>query len=86
MAKQSKHQDRIIKRFYDNRGAISLQRVQELLTEIYLSEGKRREQQWKLMVSHLETLGAPKARLDRIVESKDVGQLAKLVEELVKKG
>ena len=39
----SKHQQKIIKNYYDNRDAISLQRAQELVTELYLSEGKKRQ-------------------------------------------
>ena len=43
----SKYQQRVIKNYYQNRGAISLQRLSELVTELYLSEGKKREQQWE---------------------------------------
>ena len=43
----SKYQQKVIKNFYDNREAISLQRLSELVTELYLAEGKGREKQWK---------------------------------------
>ena len=43
MAEYSKFQQRAIKNFYDNREAIALQRAQELVTELYLTEGKKRE-------------------------------------------
>ena len=39
----TKHQQKIIKNYYDNRDAISLQRLSELVTELYLAEGKARE-------------------------------------------
>ena len=45
----SKHQQKIIKNYYDNRDAISLQRLSELVTELYLAEGKARERQWKYL-------------------------------------
>ena len=43
----SKHQQKIIKNYYNNRDAIALQRVQELVTELYLAEGKKQEKNRK---------------------------------------
>ena len=40
MAERSKHQQKIIKNYYQNREAISLQRLSELVSELYLAEGK----------------------------------------------
>ena len=57
MTKYSRHQQNIIKNYYDNREAISIQRLQELVTELYLSEGKKRDRNWQLIASHLEKLG-----------------------------
>ena len=57
--KYSKHQQKIIKNYYENREAISLQRLSELVTELYLAEGKGREKQWKYIVGALEKLGLP---------------------------
>ena len=45
--KYSKHQQKLIKNYSENREAISLQRLSELVTELYLAEGKARERQWK---------------------------------------
>ena len=36
----SKYQQKIIKNFYDNREAISLQRLSELVTELYLARAR----------------------------------------------
>ena len=43
MAKQdfTPHQQKIIKRYYDNQGAIHHQRLAELVSELYLAEGKK---------------------------------------------
>ena len=38
MAERSKYQQKVIKNYYDNREAISLQRLSELVTELYLAE------------------------------------------------
>ena len=57
MSKFSKHQQNIIRNYYENRENISLQRAQELVTELYLSQGKARERHWKNLIGHLEKLG-----------------------------
>ena len=38
----SKFQQKAIKNFYDNRESISIQRLGELVTDLYLAEGKSR--------------------------------------------
>ena len=81
----SKHQQKIIKNYYDNRGAISLQRLGELVTDLYLAEGKTRETKWKQVVGALEKLGIPQKRIDRLREQDNPAQLAMLVEELLAK-
>ena len=43
MADYSKHQQKIIKRYYRNFDAIKYQRLAELATELYLAEAKKRE-------------------------------------------
>jgi hypothetical protein len=81
----SKYQQKIIKNFYENREAISLQRLSELVTELYLAEGKAREKQWKYIVSALEKLGLPEARIEHLRKRDDPKLLANLVEELMAK-
>jgi hypothetical protein len=83
--KFSKHQQKIIKNYYDNREAISLQRLSELVTELYLAEGKAREKQWKYIVGTLEKLEMPKDRIEHLRKKDDPRLLANLVEELMAK-
>jgi hypothetical protein len=82
----SKHQQKIIKNYYDNRESISLQRLSELVTELYLAEGKGRERQWKFIISSLEKLAIPKDRIEHLRKQDNPALLAKLVEELMAKG
>jgi hypothetical protein len=84
MAKRS-HQQRIIKNYYDNREAISLQRLSELVTELYLAEGKAREQRWNQIIAALKNLKIKQSRIDHFIEQDDPALLAKLVEELMAK-
>jgi hypothetical protein len=81
----SKYQQKIIKNFYDNREAISLQRLSELVTELYLAEGKARERQWKFIDVALKKLGLPADRIEHLRKKDDPKLLAKLVEELMAK-
>jgi restriction endonuclease Mrr len=85
MAEHSKHQQKIIKNYYDNMDAISLQKLGESVTELYLSEGKKRQQQWKRIVAALEKLKVPKSRIDHLVQQDDPALVAKLLEELLAK-
>ena len=83
--KFSKYQQRVIKNYYENRDAISLQRLSELVTELYLAEGKARERQWKFIIGALEKLRLPAERIEHLREKDDPKLLAKLVEELLTK-
>lgn len=83
--KFTKHQQRIIRNYYENREAISLQRLGELVTELYLAEGKARERQWKYVVGTLQKLGVPEARIEHLRKQDNPALLAKLVEELMAK-
>lgn len=62
----SKYQQNVIKRFYDNRDAIAFQRAQELVTELYLTEGKKRVKVWDTLVKNLEKLGVPADQISHL--------------------
>lgn len=81
----SKHQQKIIKNYYDNRDAISLQRLSELVTDLYLAEGKSRETKWKQVVGVLEKLGISAKRIAQLRKKDDPAMLVKVVEELMAK-
>jgi hypothetical protein len=85
MAEYSKYQQRIIKNYYDNQGAILLQKLGEHVTELYLAEGKARAKRWQSIVAVLEKLKVPASRIEHIRESDDPSLLAKLLEELLAK-
>ena len=85
VAERSKHQQKIIKNYYENREAISLQRLSELVTELYLAEGKARQKQWKNIAGALEKLKVPASRIEHLIKSDNAALVAKLVEELLAK-
>lgn len=81
----SKHQQNIIRNYYDNRESIAIQKLQENITELYLAEGKKRATVWKRVIGHLEKLKVPKAQIDHFVEKDDVTLIAKYLETLLAK-
>ncbi len=81
----SKFQQKAIKNFYDNRESISLQRLGELVTDLYLAEGKSRATKWKQIATALERSGVPKSEIDHLVKKDDPALLAKMVTELTGK-
>ena len=83
MENYSKHQQGIIKRYYENIDQVAWQRLSELVADLYLAEGKKREKLWASAASFMEKLKVPQARIDLIVQKKDVEGLAKLVKELM---
>lgn len=85
MAERSKYQDKVIRNYYENRDAIALQRLGELVSELYLAAGKARERKWKNVVSALEKLKIQPARIEHLVKQDNPSLVAKLVEELLAK-
>ncbi|MAV34821.1 MAG: hypothetical protein CMJ59_05125 [Planctomycetaceae bacterium] len=82
MPKRSRYQQKVIKNYYDNREAIALQRVGELVTELYLTEGKKRQRHWNTLRSHLEKLGVPPAQIDHLQQQDRPELVAQLVKSL----
>jgi len=85
MAERSKFQQKAIKNFYQNREGIALQRAQELVTELYLTEGKARARHWKTLVTHLQALGVKPAQIEHLQQQDNPELVANLVQELVQK-
>ena len=85
MTNYSKHQQNIIKNYYENRDAIALQRVQELVTELYLSEGKKRQRYWDQVRLHLAKLGFTQPQIDHLVAQDKPELVATIVQKLVDK-
>lgn len=83
MAKHSKYQQRIIKGYYENREAIALQRVQELVTELYLTSGKKRAKHWETLAAHLSKLGVKQAQIDHLISQDNPELVAKLVKSMM---
>jgi hypothetical protein len=80
------YQQKIIKRYYDNQGTIQRQRLAELVSELYLSSGKKRQRVWESIVSAMQKLGVPQSRIDHIRAQDNPALVAQVVNELDGKG
>jgi hypothetical protein len=84
VTERSKYQQNIIKNYYENRENIALQRVQELVTELFLAEGKKRKTQWDRLEKHLLKLDVKQETIDALREKDDPQLVAKLADRLGK--
>lgn len=85
MAEYSKYQQKVIKNYYDNIDNIALTKLGELVTNLYLAEGKARARHWKQAVKYMQKLEVPASRIEHLVEQDSPELLANLVAELGKK-
>jgi hypothetical protein len=86
MENYTKHQQGIIKRYYENIDQVAWQRLSELVADLYLAEGKKRDKLWTSAAAFMQKLKVPQGRIDAIVQKKDIEALAKLVKELMSSG
>ena len=86
MADRTPYQDKIIKRYYRNYDAIQQQRLAELATDLYLTEGKARDRCWKRVGEILTKLEFPAARVEHLLQKKDPALLPSIMKELEKEG
>ena len=86
MADFSPHQQKIIKRYYNNCDAIASQRLAELVGELYLTEGKKLDKLWVRVGDLLTKLEFPASRIEHLLTRKDPSLLAGVMKELEGKG
>jgi hypothetical protein len=76
------YQQKIIKRYYDNNDTIQRQRLAELVTELYLAEGKKKERVWKAIAAAMQKLGLSQDRIDHLIKQNNPSLIAEVVKEL----
>ena len=86
MADFTPYQQKIIKRYYDNQDILQRQRLAELVSELYLSSGKKRQRVWESVVSAMQKLGVPQSRIDHLRAQDNPALVAQVVRELEGKG
>ena len=86
MADYSKYQQKVISNYYQNIDAISLQKLQELVTELYLCETEKKTTQlWQRVEKAMTKMKIHPQIHEHIMSRKDVQVLARNVEMWQKK-
>jgi len=81
----SKYQQGVIDRYYKNLDAIMLQKLQELVTELYLAkDGPKEDKLWERAEKALLKLKIPRQIKDHIMQKRRVEILARNVEDWLK--
>jgi hypothetical protein len=80
---KTKYQEKIIKNYYRNRDAIALQKAMEQVTELYLTEGKKRETVWQRLLSNLQKIGLPADQIEHLKQQDDPALIAETLKKFV---
>ena len=78
----SAYQQKIIKRFYNNRDQMDDQRLSELVAELYLASDKKKPKLWTSAQEIMTRLGVPASRIEHILQTGDPAILAEVVKDL----
>jgi len=78
MTAYTRHQKKIIERYYDRHEEIMLAKLQEIVTELYLAETEaKREQLWKRTEKAMKALNVPASLTEHILTQRKPEVLAK---------
>ncbi|GAB4549931.1 MAG: hypothetical protein Tsb0013_11450 [Phycisphaerales bacterium] len=78
----SRTQKKIIDRYYEHRDTIMAQKLGEIVSELYLAQGKKAQTLWTRAEKALANLSANDARVKKILDERSLEGLAKLVNDL----
>ena len=81
--KRSNYQDRIVRNYYQNLDALMIQRLGELVTDLYLAEGEAKIRLWKRVGTTLEKLKIPKTQIQHLLQSDNPTLVANLLQKLL---
>lgn len=75
------HQRGIIKRYYEHKDDLMVQKLTETVSNLYLAESEKdKAKLWAQAERALANLKTKKGELRRIVDNRDIAALAKLIE------
>jgi hypothetical protein len=89
MAKQeySNYQNKVISRYYQNIDKVALQRLGELVTDLYLADtDKKRDRLWGQVQKAMENIKVQPVIAEHILKTRDVKILAKNLQDWLKNG
>jgi len=81
----SEHQQNIISKYYSNLDTLMLQKLQALVSELYLAESdKKKDRLWKRVQQAMENLKVPSPIMEHIMRTRDVEVLARNLQDWLK--
>lgn len=78
----SSYQRGIVKRYYEHIDTIALQKLGEVVSDLYLADPKKAGKLWEHARTALQKTGADAKDYEKIVSARDLQGLARLVNEL----
>lgn len=78
----TRHQKGIVNRYYEHLDTITITKLQEAVSELYLAEGKAADRLWKRVETALARTSASDAEVRTILQNRDLTALAHLVGQL----
>jgi hypothetical protein len=78
----TRYQQKIIRRYYQTEETRLRQRLPELVSELYLAEGKKRERLWQQVAELLTKLGLSAQRVEHLCQQGKPELLAAVIKEL----
>jgi hypothetical protein len=85
MPDYSNYQRKLIDRYYEHRDVIMLNKLQELISELYLAEtDRKRDQLWKRVEKAMQNLKIEPKQAEQILAQRDPKLLASSVQDWLK--
>lgn len=83
MTDHTPYQKGIIKRFYEHRDTLALQKLAEIVSDLYVETSETKiKRTWGRVEKQLLAAGVHAHQASTIVEEQDLGALAKLIGEI----
>lgn len=83
MTHHTPHQKGIIKRFYEHRDTIALQKLGEIISNLYIETNEKKiTTAWRAAEKHLLACGVTAHEAGNVVKDRDLGALAKIAQRL----
>ena len=77
------YQKGIVKRYYENRDTIAFNKLSETVSDLYLETNEKKiATAWRAAYKHMKAVGVHEHQAKAIVEDRDLGALAKIVQDI----
>jgi len=77
------HQRGIVRRYYEHKDTLMLQKLSEMVSELYLcTDEKKAARLWKSVRTALLNMNVPGAQVEKLVAGRELKKLADIVSKL----